>query len=603
LVVLANLPLRTEVPSVSEANDFITEATGLDLAVDTETTGLLIRDGRDYTQGVSVSFRSPATRELKSFYFPFRHKYGTNYPDTTLYRLQSLIETAPTVTMHNAKFDLVALRNLGINVRTGSWICTAIWAHLINENYPYSKSLDDCAKHYLKGTELKEKPAELAAITDAKGLGWGYVPSHLMFDYACQDTKVTYLLREALWPLFKQEELNEYWPHKARLVEVVIEMESRGIGVNVELVKRLIDSSEQAIQDYQELLGCDPGKPAQLADLLLNRMGLPVVKSSPKTGKPSFDKEAMGVYDQILEQRNSPEAKYIKAYRGWKHARGLFYVPYLELRSPDGKLRPSYKHHKDADEGGTVTGRLSCQDPNLQQIPRVSNKEWNGRVKECFEASEGYELWEADYSQLELRLGTAYAKEPDLIQVFEEDRDIFTEMSKTLGWERQQTKGFVYSVQYGAGAKRIATVFGVTEAAAKGLIDRYYLTYPRFRAVSEAAKERVWSTRKIRLWSGRYRHFRNPKEENHKAFNSLIQGGAADIVERIMILLFDTVDQKSNGEVRMLLQVHDSVIFEIKKGTQDKWLPIIQSTMASINENVMDFGVKFAVDVHRFGKG
>lgn len=587
----------------SSACEFLERARGKVLAVDTETNAKDIRDGRGYAVGVSICFEDPTAEYGYSFrYFPFRHlDTENNFGPRILSLLREVIETAPALIFHNAKFDIVSLSTLGIRVRSGTWFCTMIACHLINENYPYSKSLDSCCKAYLGEEWHKEMPEEMAKIIKTKGLGWEYVPAWMMESYAAWDAHITFRLRNKILPLFLSENLEEYWPYKARLIEVVIEMESRGVGVDVAKCEAMIDAADQAIQDYGDMLGgINASSSSQLVDLLINKMGLPVVKRTPG-GKPSTDREAIGIYEEILENLGSPIAEYILGYRGWVKAKSAFYGAYLEHLSPDGRLRPSYRHHKDSEEGGTVTGRLSCANPNLQQIPRKSDKPWNGAVKSAFKPSEGYLLWEADYSQLELRLGTAYAKEPTLKRVFIEGRDIFTEMSGWLGWPRHNVKTFVYSTQYGAGKTRISHVFQVSPDKAQELINQYYDMFPGFRAVTQNASAKAMANRKIRLWSGRYRHFAKPRDEAHKAFNSLIQGGAADVVERIMIALFDEVDQKSNGEVRMLLQVHDSVIFEIKQGREQYWESRILEVMQNVNQICADFDVKFAVDFHRFG--
>ena len=207
-------------------------------------------------------------------------------------------------------------------------------------------------------------------------------------------------------------------------------------------------------------------------------------------------------------------------------------------------------------------------------------------------------LVEADYSQLELRLGTAYAKELSLAQVFEEGRDIFTEMSERLNMTRDATKTFVYSTQYGAGINRISSVFKITKSQAEALRQHYYRTYPGFRALSDKASTVAKTVGKVRLWSGRYRHFLKPQEEAHKAMNSLIQGGAADIVESVMIECFE---EFVNEDCRLLLQVHDSLVFEIKEDQLQHYAKLIRSTMEGVNEHTHKFGVKFAVDVHYLG--
>lgn len=565
------------------------------IAVDTETNGQDVRDGRGYAMGISIAYREKD--QYHSMYFPFRHRGPGNLPDNVLARVKEVIETAPAVVFHNAKFDIVSLRTLGIYVRSGTWFCTMIMAHLINENWPYSKSLNDCCRVYV-GPEFQKDDSEIKDIVET--FGWGFVPAKLMKKYAAIDTELTYRLFLALMPKFIAENLKDYWPHKARLIEVVIEMEGRGVGIDVDFCNLMLSNADKAMAEHQGYIGAKPTN-AELKKLLIDKLKLPVVKQSKKTGQPSFDKEAMGIYEQLLEGRDDPVAQHVLAYRGWQKARSAFYGAYLTHLSPDGRLRPSYKHHKDEKEGGTLTGRLSCADPNLQQIPRVSDKPWNGSVKKAFRASEGYTLYEADYSQLELRLGTAYAKEPELMRVFAEGRDIFTELAAQLGWLRHELKTFVYSTQYGAGKKRISDVFGVSQERALQLIHQYYEMFPGFKRVSQVAASECLTKRKAKLWSGRYRHFRSPKDDNHKAFNSVIQGGAADIVERVMVAVYDRVDQVSNGEVRMLLQVHDSIIFEIKNGLEGKWIPRILEVMEDVNNICEDFGVRFAVDCHQFG--
>lgn len=574
---------------------FLDLAANRNLSVDTETNGEDVRDGRGYAMGISIAYRDK--NQYYSMYFPFRHRGPGNLPDSILARVKVLIETAPGLVFHNAKFDIVSLRTLGIYVRSGSWYCTMIMAHLINENWPFSKSLNSCCAAYV-GEEFQKDDSEIKEIV--KAFGWAFVPAATMKKYAAYDAELTYRLFLELLPRFIKENLKGYWVHKARLIEVVIEMESRGVGVDVDYCNAKLAEADREMLRHTGVIGAKPTN-AELHKLFIERLNLPVVKASKKTGKPSFDREAMAIYEQILERNDNPVAQHILGYRGWQKARAAFYGAYLDHLSPDGRLRPSYRHHKDSDEGGTLTGRLSCANPNLQQIPRVSNKEWNGGVKKAFIAAPGYTLYEADYSQLELRLGTAYANERELKQVFEEGRDIFTELGARLGWIRQNVKTFVYSTQYGAGKKRISDVFGVSQDRAAELIEQYYQMFPGFRRVSKVAESECVTRRKAELWSGRFRHFRSPHDDKHKAFNSVIQGGAADIVERVMVALFDRVDQPSKGEVRMLLQVHDSVIFEIKDGLEGKWVPRILEVMEDVNNICADFGVRFAVDCHKFG--
>lgn len=564
--------------------------------MDTETNGEDIRDGRGKLQGLSIATVIPGVSYVGRYiqcYHSTEPGPTHNIDRDTFLRLKAAIENYKGVLIfHNAKFDLESLRSVGI-IYTGRFICSLQWAHLVNENYPYSYDLTSCVKHYCKDEGKKDDGAFKALLALH---GWANFPGDAMEEYGVYDAVLAYRLAGELYKLMKKEGILDYWyNHKMKFTNVVRKMESRGVRMDVAKCLRMTAIGESIMEDMKELLGgLNPGSGKDLETLLIDRMGLPVVKASAKTGKPSFDKAAMEVYDKALETKADETAVYILTYRGWQKAVSSNYKPYVELLSPDGRLRPNYKLH------GTRTGRMSCEKPNLQQIPREGDKAWNGDMKLAFIPADGYTLWEFDYSQLELRLGTAYAKEQALLQVFEEGRDIFTEMSKELNDTRHNTKTRVYTMQYGGGAKRLSEVFGISVDKAKEQIDHYYDMYPGFKSVQRYAQYKVKANSKVQVWSGRYRHFRYPKDEAHKAFNSVIQGGAADIVERTMIKLFEQVDD--DELCRMLLTVHDSVIFEIKNGYEDEYKKRIIEIMESVDGfNGESFGVKFAVECKRFG--
>ncbi len=593
--------MKSPTPSKEDRRSTFESAWGQVLAVDTETTGLEVRDGRDYALGASIAWRDTSGR-IRKHYFPFRHKYGENYDPEDLAAFKYLIENAPLIVFHNAKFDLSSLDTLGIHY-AGRWFDTAVMAYLINENFPTSKELNVLCMYYVGPECHKQKSDELDLFI--KAFGWGEVPAAMMRYYGEMDAYITFELAEVLFKKLQAVNLIGYWfEQKMPLMEVVRVMESRGVRIDQEYCKTMVETAEQAMFDYKNMLGgYNPASGKDMNQLLCIDLGLPVImaeRKNKKTGEvkqsQTFDKHAMAEYEIMLARMDEPAAEYILGYRGWQKAATAFYGAYLRYMSPDGRVRPRYRHHKDEDEGGTLTGRLSCAEPNLQQIPKESKKAWNGGVKRSFLPMDGYELWEIDYSQLELRLGTAYAREPHLTLVFAEGRDIFTEMSKQVGLVRQDTKTLVYSMQYGAGIQRIMNALGLSEVKAKEVRGTYFATYPGFKTIADEAKARALRYKEVKLWTGRKRHFVNPRKEAHKALNSIIQGGAADIVERSMIRVYNEVDQVSNNEVRMLLQVHDSIIFEIKKGTAEKWIPILSDIMSDVGAMDPDLTVKFAVE-------
>lgn len=549
------------------------------VAVDTETTGFNTVGGDDHCIGVSIA--AVLDDGPVSHYFGILHSKGENIDEDTYELLKRVLEQGRPLIWANVQFDVLALETIDIYTEANPFWDILTVANMVDENDPIQKSLAQLSIRYLKEQGKLDTPE----ITKEKKTGWLNTTPEQMWDYAVADAVTTWriwdqLMKHPEWAAIPAE----VWEEKQKLIRVLMHMRRRGIRVDQELARSMVEAGEHRIEEIKSILNCNPASNKDMYGLLIEQLGLPVLKKSAKTGKPSFDKFAMEEYELLLDRMDSPVAKLIKEFRGWQKAISASYKPYLELVDSDGRLRCSYKTH------GTVSGRLSCAEPNLQQIPKASDKPWNGRVKECFIAEEGYTLVEFDYSQLELRLGTAYANEPTLKQVFAEGRDIFDEMSAQLGMARQDTKTLVYSMQYGAGEKRIMAAFGVTQPEAKAMRENYFNTFPRFKALSDSASDMAAKMGRVRIWSGRYRHFQYPSE-SYKALNSIIQGGAADIVERVMVRAFTEID---NPDCQLLLQVHDSLLWEIRTDQLDKYVPRIKSLMEDVEPK--DFDVRFAVE-------
>jgi DNA polymerase I len=557
---------------------------GLTIAVDTETTGLNVASGKNKCIGVSIAAVVDDT--AYSHYFPVGHQVGDNISEATLAKLKEVLEANNTLLFVNAQFDILSLETIAIHVHQTDFYDIPTMAHLINENKPYNKGLDSLAQYYLKDPGKLKDPE----LDKEKKTGWANTTWQQMWDYAVKDAELTWRLWSVLRIMQQWKDLPaEIWPHKQDLIRVLLTMKRHGVRINVQLAEEYVQKGEIEMARIEKSLGINPASPKQMKKLLIDDLGLPIVKNSERTGAPSFDKQAMLAYDSMLEKLESPVAKQIKEFRGWQKAVSAAYRPYLDLVDMDGRLRCSYRLH------GTATGRLSCAEPNLQQIPKSSDKPWNGKVKDCFIAEDGYVLLNADFSQLELRLATAYAGEEELKKVFNEGRDIFTEMSKQLGMSRHDTKTLVYSMQYGAGEQRIMDAFNVTKAEAKQIRQNYFTTYPKFRQFNERCTAKVEQDGRIKIWSGRERHFEH-RNDAYKAMNSVIQGGAADIVERIMVAAHK---QLEGPDCRMLLQVHDSITFEVKESVVPQYLEKIRTLMENVNAVTgdVDFDVRFAVEV------
>jgi DNA polymerase I len=438
----------------------------LTIAVDTEATGLNVASGEDYCIGVSIAAVVDGT--AYSHYFPFEHPTGDNCGFEVHLALKKLLEGDNTLLFVNAQFDILSLETLGIYTEHTDIIDVSAMAHLINENKPYNKGLDSLAQYYLKEPGKIKDPE----IEKEKKTGWKNTTWQQMWDYAVLDAVSTWRIYEVLrttqqWAAVK----DIVWPHKQDLIRVLLSMKRRGVRIDTALAEEYVHKGVQEMAQIEKDLGINPASPKQLKKLLIDDLGLPVVKQSARTGAPSFDKEAMLAYDLMLESLENPVAKRIKEFRGWQKAVSASYRPYLDLVGMDGRLRCSYRLH------GTATGRLSCAEPNLQQIPKTSDKAWNGKVKECFIAEDGYVLINADFSE-----------------VFNEGRDIFTEMSKQLNMSRHDTKTLVYSMQYGAGEQRLMNAFGVDKTTAKQIRQNYFNTYPHFRRLNERCTAKVEET-------------------------------------------------------------------------------------------------------------
>lgn len=567
------------------------------IAVDTETTGLQVADGRSRCIGISIAaiIETAFGRVPVAHYFPTGHPVDDDRvtPKTLQMLHYVLRQEGRWLIWFNVQFDVLALETVGIYVGDVPFWDVPTMSMLIDENMPYQRSLEALATHYLGEGQGK---VETPLVKKEKRTGWPTTTTAEMWDYAVGDTVATWrvwneLMQHREWRVLPEE----IWESKQRLIRVLTEMRRRGVRINTALAAEQEAIGAKRMEELKAELGMNPSSINDMRHLMIDVLKLPVLKESKKTKQPSFDKTVMPLYEEMLERDGRREAQLISAYRGWSKAVTAAYRPYLALLSPDGRLRATFNTHR------TVTGRLSSSEPNLQQIPKTSDKEWNGRVKECFIAREGYSLVEFDYSQLELRLAAAYAGEDRLKQVFNEGRDIFDEMSLDLGMERPDTKVLVYTIQYGGGVPRLVVVFGVSEPRAAQIRQNFYDTYPALRALAERVDARAKAEKRVRLWSGRFRHFRYANE-SYKALNSIMQGGGADIVERVMIRAYDEIDD--NDSTRVLLQVHDSLVWEIRDDLLETQVPRIKALMedvAWVNEEI-GTAVRFNVDAKVLGR-
>lgn len=405
------------------------------------------------------------------------------------------------------------------------------------------------------------------------------------------------------------QDLQKLYPIEGEFLMSLYRMMKRGIKIDVGFTETLHKEAEERMNVVTNSLGFRASEKTKLQPFLLEELKLPVLKMG-KTG-PSFDKYVMEEYDYLLEMRgeNDERAQQVLEFRGWQKADSSFYKPYLNLLSTDGRLHPSFKLH------GTVTGRLSCSVPNLQQIPRKGKFSWNDRTKQCFIPEEGWELWEFDYKTLEFRIAAIYAGNGELIDRINAGEDIHqatVDMIRdrtSLIYDRQDIKTTNFLKLYGGGPNKLAMQLKVKDhiwdgyhpIAAKSckckscVVNRAWNdTFPEMRAIMYAVTEKAVTQKYVKYWSGRKKHYGTywNKGEEHKGFNALCQGGGAEIVKHALVKCRNVETETA----RPILTVHDSLVWEIRPEKVDATIQQVSTIMKDFH-----FPVNIDVDVKKWG--
>ena len=521
-----------------------------------------------------------------SYYLPFRHQHDKSlFPSVNLdLGLLSDIGLALQRSglvgiFHNAKFDLQVLWRAGIRFNGRFW-CTMLMSHMVDENTPHD--LEWCSKHYVGESSGKEKKIhELASACGA----WEAVPPEAMAKYAERDVELTYQLYQKLHPLLEEEEMLHLWGKEMELCRVLAEMEHRGIAVNKDRCRDLNKACVEEMLVIKDKLGIDPMKSSELMPFLFNDLKLPIPSKVGKptkdwpNGRPSLDEETLLKYDV-------PEVKLVLRYRGLLKAKSTWLEPFLEYAHTDGRLHALFNQH------GTVTTRLSSSKPNMQQIPRDESSS-PVPIKKILSATEGYELWEFDYSQIELRLAAAFAQEESMLITLREGGDIHQLTANLCDIDRHSGKTLNFAMLYGAGSGKIGQLLGVSLNEGREILATFHAAYPKLKFAADLVQQKALNRMWIRYWNGRRRHF-TESWETHKAFNSWVQGGAAQIMYESCRQLYKQYDEAPSRVVGM---VHDSVWVEIPKDEVTPEVFRIKTVMSTWPQ--AHFKLPFPVDYKR----
>jgi DNA polymerase-1 len=568
-------------------------------AFDTETTSL------DYSkaQVVGVSF---AVVPGEAAYVPLAHDYP-GVPDQ-LNRLEVLEKLRPLLENRykpklgqNLKYDMHVLANHGIAL-DGIAHDTMLESYVLNSTAT-KHNMDDLAKEYL-GVETIHY--EDVAGKGAKQIGFQEVPIEQAAPYAAEDADITLQLHQVLYEKLMQQPklLKLYTEMEVPLISVLARIENNGVLIDTDmLAQQSLELSGQI--NSLELLAHDLagqtfnlGSPKQIQDILYDRLKLPVLKKTPK-GQPSTE-------ESVLQELalSYPLPKVILEHRSLSKLKST-YIDKLpqQVDGQTGRIHTSY-HQAIA-----ATGRLSSSDPNLQNIPIRSTE--GRKIRQAFIASEGRKIVAADYSQIELRIMAHLSADEGLLKAFTDGEDVHRATAaevfgvapeRVTNDLRRSAKAINFGLIYGMSSFGLGQQLGLSRNQAQSYIDLYFARYPGVKNYMDRIKEQAREQGYVETIFGRRLYLPEINSRNaarrqyaeRTAINAPMQGTAADIIKRAMIAV-DRWLYLENPDAKMIMQVHDELVFEIAQDQVDDCAAKIRSIMCAAVELevplIVDIGI------------
>jgi len=567
------------------------------VSLDTETDNIFPTRARL----VGMSF---ALEPDEAFYLPLRHDY-LGAPDQIsverAFRLLRPVLEDPKVlkTGQNIKYDAIVLRREGLPL-AGIDLDTMVLSYLLEPNWG-KHNLDRLGLAYLQETAIPY--ADVAGRGKAE-VTMDRVPVEKAAPYACQDADFALRLARLLWPRVEAGRLDRlYREIEQPLIEILAEMELSGVKVDEEALRRL--SEELALdlsrleKKITELAGgsFNLNSPQQLAGILFDKLQL---RPSKKTRETKRYSTAVEVLEELRGQHPIIEA--VVEYRQLAKLKSTYADALASLIDPaTGRIHTSY------NQTVAATGRLSSSDPNLQNIP--ARGEMGRRFRRAFVPEKGHGFLCADYSQIELRVLAHLSEDPALIDIFRGGRDIHAETAARVFGEagalfpeesRRRAKVINFSMIYGASAFSLAKELGTSNREAQDFIDRYYARFPGVKdyldRIVEEAKSRGFAEtmfgRKRQVPELRLSDKAAQQAGRRIALNTPIQGSAADIMKKAMIDVRREMGSRGLAS-RMILQVHDELVFEIPEKEREPMERLVREAM----ERVCAFRVPLRVSI------
>jgi DNA polymerase-1 len=552
-------------------------------AFDSETTGL------DIVASEPIGF-SFAFEAGEAFYLPVvaQHLQGLT-PGDVLSRLKATLERSTAVKIgHNLKFDLQMLENAGITM-PGPYRDTMIMDWLIDAT-GRQHGLDACCQRYLSYDKIKTS----TLIGDKGQIPMLEADLVELTRYACEDADFTWRLDACLLPMIDESDLRRVLETvEMPLVPVLARMERRGVYIDVDVLlsfsMRLAAMAEELEARIYKEAGTqfNINSTKQLADILFNQL-----KVHEAVGVRNLKKTKSGYStdESVLEKLKAhPLPRAILEYRGVSKLKSTYVDALPQLVHPK-----THRLHTSFHQTGTATGRLSSSNPNLQNIP--IRTELGQEIRKAFTAQgEDCVIISADYSQIELRLLAHMADEKALQEAFAKGQDIHRlTASKVFGVPmdqvdqtmRSRAKAINFGIIYGMGPRRLSATTGVSMQEASDFIAKYFAGYPEIDAYIEQAVAFARQKGESRTLTGRRRPISGMQTERSRdaasaeniAVNSPIQGSAADLIKIAMIKIDDEL-RRHGLKTRMLLQVHDELVFEAPRSELEAATRLIDDSM------------------------
>ncbi|MGL4639833.1 MAG: DNA polymerase I [Shewanella sp.] len=545
------------------------------MAVDTETTSL------DYmvAELVGLSF---AVEAGKAAYLPLAHDYVGAPPQldkhAALAQLRPILEDANIKKVgQNLKYDISILTNAGIHLQ-GVAFDTMLESYVFN-SVASRHDMDGLALKYLGHKNIS---FEDIAGKGAKQLTFNQIPLETAAPYAAEDADITLRLHQHLWPRLEQaSELAAVFTQiELPLIQVLSQIERQGVLIDSMLLGQQSEELARKIDELEQKAYAIAGEkfnlssPKQLQVLFFEKLGYPITKKTPK-GAPSTAEEVL-----VELALDFPLPKVILEHRSLTKLKSTYTdkLP-LMVNAKTGRVHTSY-HQANA-----ATGRLSSSEPNLQNIP--IRTEEGRRIRQAFIAPEGRKILAADYSQIELRIMAHLSQDAGLLKAFAEGKDIHrataaevfgTDFDDVTTEQRRRAKAVNFGLIYGMSAFGLAKQLDIPRNEAQTYIDTYFARYPgvlRYMEETRAsASELGYVTtlfgRRLYLPEIRDRNAMRRQAAERAAINAPMQGTAADIIKRAMISIADWIATETQGEITMIMQVHDELVFEVDAGQAER---------------------------------